>query len=390
MRADLSPCADVLVLGAGPAGAAIASQLAREHDVLLVDARAGASRRIGECLPGAAHGALRELGVWPAFEAQAHRPAWWRLACWGDDGIVAHDGLADPHGPGWHVDRAAFEALLVDQSRANGARVMRPARVHGLERVADDARHPWRVVLDTAAGSTVLRCRFLVDASGRAGHVARRTGVGLVRADRLLCLHLWLQPRDGAGAASLLEAARDGWWYSAAMPDGSRLVAWYTDADLADARTARDAHALLARACATRLLAPCCEGARAVGPLLAAPAHGQWPRAAAGPDWLAVGDASLAVDPLASQGLLHGLVTACEGARAVAAMLEGDAAAAAAWVAQLRALRERYCAQSQAYYAQERRWPDAPFWQRRRKASPAAPASTAVSSEAPARAHVEH
>ena len=382
MGAIQTPSVDVLVLGAGPAGGAIASLLARERDVLLVDARPAASRRIGECLPGAARGALRELGVWAAFEAQGHRPAWWRLARWGDDGVAEHDGLADPLGPGWHLDRAAFESLIVARACANGARVLRPARVHGLERVADDARHPWRVGLRTDDGATTLRCRFLVDASGRASHVPRRIGVGLVRADRLLCLHAWLRPRGTPGAPSLLEAAPDGWWYSACMPDGSRLVAWYTDADSPAARGARDARALLERASASRLLGPFCAGAQVDGPLLAAPAHAQWPDAAAGADWLAVGDASLAVDPLASQGLLHGLATACEGARAATALLAGDRAAAAAWTSHLRAVRDRNQAGARACYAQERRWSEAPFWRRRhagdesQPSQPAAPRSS--------------
>jgi 2-polyprenyl-6-methoxyphenol hydroxylase-like FAD-dependent oxidoreductase len=374
MCADLPIRTDVLVIGAGPAGAGIASRLAIQRTVVLVDARPAPSRRIGECLPGAARVALQDLGVWPAFAAQAHRPAWCRASCWGGHDIAVRDGLADPHGPGWHLDRAAFDALVVEAACMNGARLLRPARVRGFERVSNDAQHPWRVTLETVDGVKTLACRFLVDASGRANYLARRAGVGVARADRLLCLHAWLRPSAPPVAASLLEAAPDGWWYSAGMPDGSRLVAWHTDADLPAARAIRDVDALLDRARSARLLGPCCEGAQAAGPLCAVPAHTQWPAAAAGQAWLAVGDASLAVDPLASQGLLHSLVTACDGARAIAASLDGDHRAMAGWTAHIFKIRDRYCAQAQAFYGLERRWSDKLFWRRRQRADWPAPA----------------
>ena len=120
----------------------------------------------------------------------------------------------------------------------------------------------------------------------------------------------------GAGSAAdvdsttLVEAVSDGWWYSLFLPDHRLVVAFMTDADLLDATGARRAdglRALLDRAPAT---APECRRPTR-------PSTGRGPRpdprtpvgwtTVAGPDWLAVGDAAVAFDPLASYGIAAAL-----------------------------------------------------------------------------------
>src|SRR2546427_2823212 len=101
---------DVLVVGAGPAGAAVAAQLAGHCRVALVGRAVQAGRAIGETLPAAARVILSDLGVWDAFAAQGHRPAWSRRSLWGSSEVIFQDALFDPHGAVWHLDRKRFDA----------------------------------------------------------------------------------------------------------------------------------------------------------------------------------------------------------------------------------------------------------------------------------------
>jgi flavin-dependent dehydrogenase len=94
-------------------------------------------------------------------------------------------------------------------------------------------------------------------------------------------------------------------------------------------------------------------------------AHGARLASAAGPGWLAVGDAAMSFDPLSSQGLFHALYTGMKGGEAAARMLAGDAAAGPAFAAGLEPVWEAYQFHRALYYGMERRWPDAPFWRRR-------------------------
>ena len=69
---------DVLIAGAGPAGAAAAIALADfapALSVCIVDAPAADALRVGETLPPQIKPILEHLNVWPAFEADRHRPS---------------------------------------------------------------------------------------------------------------------------------------------------------------------------------------------------------------------------------------------------------------------------------------------------------------------------
>jgi flavin-dependent dehydrogenase len=94
-------------------------------------------------------------------------------------------------------------------------------------------------------------------------------------------------------------------------------------------------------------------------------ARSQWLREPCGVDWCAVGDAAMAFDPLSSQGLFNALYTGFRGAQAVAARLAGETAALAAYRDRLVLIRDAYARNRVGYYAQERRFRDQPFWQRR-------------------------
>ena len=357
---------DVLVVGTGPAGAVIAASLAPHCRVALAGREPGEDRVIGESLPSAAGVVLAELGLWASFMAQGHLEAPTRLSLWGGDEPVRQDAIDDPRGAGWHLDRRRFDALLRQAAVEGGARLVQPAELRRLAHDAARAPYPWRCRIDTADGPWEPDCKVLVDATGRSARIVRHAGIDVVRGDGLACVQTWLAAAPGAPTgATLVEATPDGWWYGASLPDGSRVVAWHCDGDLDAIRRCRTADDLLAQARRTTLIAEHCAGGRPLEPLRAAPARSQWPASAAGADWIAVGDASLAFDPLASQGLLHALATGREGARAVLAHLHGDTAALPAWAPWQREIARAYRANLAQCYAMEQRWPDAAFWRRR-------------------------
>src|SRR3954454_8225444 len=65
---------DVVIVGAGPAGAVTALNLAPFRRVLLVDRLATPQPRIGESLPGAARRLLTDMGLWEGFLSDGHEP----------------------------------------------------------------------------------------------------------------------------------------------------------------------------------------------------------------------------------------------------------------------------------------------------------------------------
>jgi hypothetical protein len=64
--------------------------------------------------------------------------------------------------------------------------------------------------------------------------------------------------------------------------------------------------------------------------------------------------------------MFHALYTGLAGAEAAQRHLLGAADALPGYQAELDRIHEAYIAHLLAWYGQEGRWPDAPFWQRRR------------------------
>ncbi|MFC8723438.1 tryptophan 7-halogenase, partial [Kitasatospora sp. NPDC057198] len=345
-----------VVAGGGPAGAAAALALVRAgRTVLLADAGRGPAP-VGEALPAAARALLRDLGADGAL-ADGHLPCPANRSAWGGPALASTDSILDPHGHGWHLNRPRFDRHLRARARAQGVRLAERTAARPLARTPDGG---WTVRLGEQGA---VRCRWLVDATGRRAAVATAHGARRLVGDRLLAVHLTLGPAaGGADTTTTVEAAPDGWWYTAPLPTGRRLLAWYTDADLPAARTA-----LPSGLAATRHVGPL-AGAHPWPPGTAprrAPAHTAHLDTVHGDGWTAAGDAAAAFDPLSSQGILTALFTGLRAGQAVHAHLDGDPDALPGYARDVAAVRSLYLRNHRTHYAAEQRWPDRPFWQRR-------------------------
>ena len=196
--------ADVIVVGAGPAGAATAILLAeRGHAVTLLDKAAFPRPKIcGEYLSPEAARVLDRLGVLKAVDAAGAQPLH-GMRITAPDGTVL-DGTY-PTGGRWRgyrdhalaLPREVFDRLLVERARALPIDVRERQRVTGLLREGD------RVVgvqAEDEDGARVdVAARLVVGADGRASVVAR--ALGLVRPHRLrrLALIQYVSGVDGFG-----------------------------------------------------------------------------------------------------------------------------------------------------------------------------------------------
>ena len=354
--------ADALIVGAGPAGATTALNLAPYRRVILLDRRAVPEARIGESMPGAVHRLLRDMGLWDSFRGDGHAPCHGHRSIWGGPDITERDALRDPDGHGWLLDRARFERRLRATAAARGAMLLSPSQPLALEQEADG----WRVVVDLAGEMVVVRARTIVDAGGRQSRLLRRFGVRRRTESRLVCRWIGCDGMRFPAGLTHVEAEAEGWWYAARLPQGGSILAFHTDADLPAARAARSAATLLARACTLPLL-----GRSASVDVPPAPIEGFCPAAGTildepvGAGWIAVGDAAISFDPLASQGLFNALYTGLAGAEAIHRHLAGDTQAFAEYAGDLRRIHAAYIAHLASWYGIERRWPESAFWRRR-------------------------
>lgn len=364
MRNASERSVDVLIVGGGPAGATAALNLAPLRSVVVVERSAAPAPRIGESLPAAARRLFRDMGLLESFLAEGHAPCYANRSVWGDPHPQELDALRDADGHGWHLDRARFEQWLRDAASARGAEFIVPATLERIERNGEG----WRVEVAHESNVITIDASIVIDAAGRAAPLARRLGAQTRAHDHLICG--WVYGRDegpGGRGLTFIEATKEGWWYTAPMPDDRRVLAFHTDADLPAARIARDRDALLVNAAAAGELAALLNASSFVADERAGftAAHSSTLEPCAGPGFLAAGDAALAFDPLSSQGLLNALFTGLAAAEAADSHLRCDAAALDRYRDTIANIAAAYRSHLKLFYSMEQRWPESPFWKRR-------------------------
>jgi len=358
---------DVVIVGGGPAGTATGLALARAgYAVTLLERSRYDLPRIGETLPPEVRGPLTELGVWDCFLASGHLESPGIAAAWGRPELYENDFIVNPHGPGWHVDRSRFDAMLARAAADAGAEVLTDAR---LGACVPGGSAGWCVEAVVNGMRLERQSPMLVDATGRSSSMARRFGGRRIVHNRLVGLVGLFRPMlaDGAGhdRRTVVEAVEAGWWYTAPLPDGRRIATFLTDADLlpagCDAR-ARFWSEQLGRAPHTRNRL----GGRTpnLGLRVVAACSARLDTAAI-PGLLAVGDAALSFDPLSSQGVTWALESGLAAARALDAHHRGDERALDQYVQWVEGEFADYLRTRAEYYGRERRWPHSPFWRRR-------------------------
>ena len=321
--------------------------------------------RYGETLPPRARLPLVRLGVWQTFLAQAHAPSPATASAWGEDTLFETHFICNPYGHGWHVDRRRLDEGLALAAEEAGACVMRGARASSCQ---PGALRSWKVDFISGGSHQSLQADFFVDATGRASTLARAQRVKRLSYDRLAgMVATFLDPGSAADEdnRTLVEAVESGWWYSARLPGSRIVVAYMTDTDLlrhAKGHLLTHFQRLLAGAPHTRARV---KSSQECVDLVVLSADSSRLARIAGTNWLAVGDAAMAQDPLSSQGVYRALESGIEAAEVIGAGAAGKEAAIERYERRLRRTFDSYLRTRTRFYRSETRWPQSAFWTRR-------------------------
>lgn len=355
---------DIVILGGGPAGTAVALSLntaTPQLTVAMIESSAYDQLRVGETLPPTVQPLLTQLGVWTEFLAEEHLPAYGSCAAWGSDHLESHEFIYGKYGRGWHLDRRRFDHMLAREAARRGSHLFINASIVNAQKTSTG----WRLALRQGSARSTLDATFVIDATGRRATFATRHGARKRRVDHLLGAYVFLRCPETDDSYTMVEAAADGWWYSALVPGGGMVAAWMSDADLMKQQQAKHPAHWFAQLQKSRHTRRRVSSAEPLTQPVLQVACSQRLEQATGDHWLAVGDAATTCDPLSSQGVFKALRTGILASYAIRDFFTGDQSG----LDKYRLIIERdfaeYLTTRAEFYGQERRWSAAPFWQRR-------------------------
>jgi len=297
--------AEVIVLGAGPAGAAAAFHLAaRGRSVQLIEPRSPEQGK--PCGGGMAASVQRwfPFDLTPAVDQVIGRVRFtWCL----EDPVIAE---LPGDAPFWIVRRARLDAFLAERAAEAGALVRRGLRAEGMERGGDGL---WRVAL---GGGEIVRAPAVVIADGSASPFASAFGLGPSRPRYASTVSVEVEASVAEPGIARFEfgLVHHGFCWAFPRANGYSIgVGTFLGGQEADAE------AVLARLLPS-LGVPVDAGQRRPGRLRVWDGH----HPLHGDGLVAVGDAASLCDPFLAEGLRPALMSGTRAAEALDAWLGGD------------------------------------------------------------------
>lgn len=321
------PRYDVLVLGGGPAGATAAMVLAREGRRVLVLERSSFPRfHIGESFLPRNLELIKDLGLEEELRKLPQvekRGAEFLLGHGRDEASLFwfSDVFTRGETSAFNLERAPFDAMLLDAARQAGAEVREGCALKNVLRLEDG-----RVEALTDAGE--VSARWLIDASGQSTVLGKHLGTRKVLPGHRKVAFFGhfenvARRQRPEGGFVVVVMSDEGWFWLIPLDETRTSVGVVLDVDAAKQvglppeemlRWAVDrCPAVQARMAAASL----------VGEVHAMADFSYRCSPYAGPGYFLVGDAAVFVDPIFSTGVCLGMMSAVEAARGIQEMLRG-------------------------------------------------------------------
>ncbi len=309
---------DVVVIGGGPAGAALAPLLAKQqHSCVLLESATFPRYHIGESLIPHTYATLDRLGLLPKLKASAfpvkHSVRFVSPSGTDTAPFYFSETISGERALTWQVERSEFDRMCLDNAIESGVDVRQPVRAQEVRFEGD--RAVGVTVENGEGGSDFIPARVVVDASGRVSMIGSQRGLkidvpGLNKAS------IWTYFRGGRrregideGETTVFMIPERGWFWYIPLPDDVVSVGVVADAEYLFDETKKFDPTLEREINRCVGLSECLEDAVQVGP-----AHGlrrlaYYNTQVAGDGWVMVGDAAGFLDPIYSSGLFLALAS---------------------------------------------------------------------------------
>ena len=355
----------ITIIGGGIAGCIAAISLVDDFEVILIDKLKEPKDRIGESLAPAAQRILRELNLCQnlssELEQKLYRKNLGMQSYWGSDQVYFVDHMRNPDGLGLNLDRKEFEVYLRFVAQQHGVHCLWGSRFYSTEY----KNNSWNLIIKSDTETHSIQSELVIDATGRQSLFARSQGIERTHYDKLIACWMSL-PNTLENQMSTISASRNGWWYSAVIPNNKRVIAFQTDSDLYEKSQFKSIEALLELSKENTHISAILDSS----PVDTIDFHGVTAanstklNQVAGNQWVAIGDAAISFDPLSSQGMFNAMASAMQLKHLITQLGFGEELSRH-YSHQIDSIWQRYLDHKNIFYRQELRWRNSEFWKRR-------------------------
>ncbi len=323
---------DVVVIGGGPAGAALATFLARHgHECLILNNTEVPRYHIGESLILNTYGVLDRLGLLTQLR-QSTFPKKYSVRFVppsGEEGdpFYFSECLPAEQAQTWQVQRAEFDRVCLENARDAGAEIWMPARA---SRVLFDRDRAIGVLAHYDGEEREVSARVVVDASGRATIIGNQLGlkseVPMLRKATAWSYYRGARRREGidAGETTVFMIPDRGWFWYIPLPDDIVSVGVVASPDYLFDESDEFEPAFLREVERCVPLKSFIECGERVDKVRGIRRLAYINRRTVGDGWVMIGDAAGFLDPVYSSGLFLALASAELAAGCVHDALEID------------------------------------------------------------------
>ncbi len=351
---------DIIIAGKGIAGLVLSMLLKQKsiRHVLLCRNAEKKALALGETLPPSALPLLQSLNLLEVFEANALQKMHGYHSLWGSPDVVDNNFyLHHPYKYGLKINKQGIISSLAQLQQKHILQFDKQLTFSASDKTIT-------VSFENNQQPVTIHGKIIVDATGRNRSVLNMLGIPSVDFDSLVAFscHITRIKHPKLVHTVYVEAFETGWGIVSAISETENVMTLFTNKGNAMQQQLQQYHnwtSVLANTTYLKGFLPATANSKITG------ANAGSSRAAytAGENWLAIGDAAIAFDPLSSHGITNTIYTAQKAATAIEAYLQNtDAAILKEYDDTLKAIFTQYNTTCRQLYSTEKRWPKAAFW----------------------------
>ena len=354
---------DVLIIGGGIAGVTLAHLLSQQNiETLLLQKNSHQANPVllGESIPPTAIPMLKRLGIYHFLEKEPHFKSYGYQSVWGGDKVVDYsfDHYENPYGVKISKDAWAKDILQESKCDVNFCKqILYIEENDSMTKV---------LCLDEDDNEVAYTCKVLVDATGRSAYLARKMGDERYYSDDLLafCCNVESIENEEFFRPVLVESFEHGWAIVSKLNEAQNALTIFTRSITGLGGKCKDVSNWQDILSSTVLLKDFIPSESKVA-VKGMSSGSSILTKMVGNNWLAIGDAAMAFDPLSSHGVTTSLYSAEQAALAIANALSNERAKPMAFKSysnNMRSLYGTYLGEKKRIYSMENRWEDFVFW----------------------------